>query len=347
MPADGPTAAPRPDAALPLRIGDSGPGVADLQRRLSLSGYQIAGEFTDSAEFTRTTADALCRFQQERGLVVDGICGPQSWAALVEADHRLGSRLLYYRSPMMRGDDVADLQQQIGRLGFDPKWVDGIFGPATDRAVRDFQLNVGLAADGLTGRYTIAALARLRAKAGGPRTVTEVREAELRWRWGARIENRRLVIGDTGELPTVAHATARQLRKFGAVVLSLSTPDLSEQARLANVWGGDAYLGLTLAQEDLQIAYFSTAGFESAEGRNLATRCSKALGTLLPGSVPVNGRRFSILRETRMPTAWCRIGPASMVVHKGPAIARAFAGAIFAWFTEPPDQLDRLEIGDS
>lgn len=53
-----------------------------------------------------------------------------------------------------RGDDVKLLQ---GKLGLVP--ADGIFGPATERAVKAFQARRGLTADGLVGPKTWAALA--------------------------------------------------------------------------------------------------------------------------------------------------------------------------------------------
>ncbi len=49
-----------------------------------------------------------------------------------------------------RGDDVAELQQALVRHGFEIE-VDGLFGPATDVAVRGFQYSHGLEADGIAG----------------------------------------------------------------------------------------------------------------------------------------------------------------------------------------------------
>ena len=107
------------------------------------------------------TGAAVAAFQQAAGLDVDGGCDAATWSALVEAGYRLGDRLLYLRSPMIRGDDVADLQRRLGALGFDAGRVDGIFGPDTDRALGDFQRNSGLVSDGICGPDTVAALARL------------------------------------------------------------------------------------------------------------------------------------------------------------------------------------------
>lgn len=51
-----------------------------------------------------------------------------------------------------RGDTVATLQRKLNLIA------DGIFGPITDEAVRDFQKSHGLAVDGIVGPKTWAAL---------------------------------------------------------------------------------------------------------------------------------------------------------------------------------------------
>ncbi|HJZ83039.1 MAG TPA: peptidoglycan-binding protein, partial [Pyrinomonadaceae bacterium] len=56
------------------------------------------------------------------------------------------------------GPDVLALQQRLKDLGFDPKGVDGNFGPGTDAAVRAFQQSQGLGVDGKVGPNTSAAL---------------------------------------------------------------------------------------------------------------------------------------------------------------------------------------------
>jgi putative chitinase len=56
------------------------------------------------------------------------------------------------------GSDVTNLQQKLKDLGFDPKGVDGNFGPGTRDAVIAFQQSKGLHADGIAGPTTLAAL---------------------------------------------------------------------------------------------------------------------------------------------------------------------------------------------
>ncbi|HUS13013.1 MAG TPA: N-acetylmuramidase family protein [Pyrinomonadaceae bacterium] len=66
------------------------------------------------------------------------------------------------------GPDVTNLQQSLKNLGFDPKGVDGHFGPGTKNAVIAFQKSKGLTADGIAGPATLAALQSV---AGGESAV--------------------------------------------------------------------------------------------------------------------------------------------------------------------------------
>ena len=59
-----------------------------------------------------------------------------------------------------RGEAVRQLQRDLAALGFFLA-ADGDFGPATQKAVRDFQRAHGLAADGIAGPETLATMARL------------------------------------------------------------------------------------------------------------------------------------------------------------------------------------------
>jgi peptidoglycan hydrolase-like protein with peptidoglycan-binding domain len=57
-----------------------------------------------------------------------------------------------------KGDAVTRLQEGLYQLGYDPGGVDGTFGPNTERAVKEFQRNNGLADDGVVGPKTWMAL---------------------------------------------------------------------------------------------------------------------------------------------------------------------------------------------
>lgn len=333
MPGDAVSTPTTEPPGLPLRVGARGAAVRDLHRRLAAAGFRDTG---DPEHFDDHTEKALREFQASRRLVEDGICARQTWATLVDADFRLGDRMIYLRSPMTRGDDVTDLQQRLGRLGFDTGWLDGIFGPDTERAVRDFQHNQGLTADGVVGRETVAAFERLAGRSSGDKTVAEVRDVE-RMRDHTGVTGQRIVIGEAGGLPAIVDALARRLRLDGAEVVTLHQPDLSDQARAANAWNGSAYVGLTLADEGQQISYFEIDGFTSHGGRALAHACAVALQAVLETEVATQGMRLPVLRETRMPAVWCRLGPAPLVVERAAAVTDALRDAITAWSTITSD----------
>ena len=71
----------------------------------------------------------------------------------------MGERILkLIDKPRMHGDDVKELQTLLDKHGFPCGEIDGIFGPATDTAVKSFQKANGLAVDGIVGRKTWEAL---------------------------------------------------------------------------------------------------------------------------------------------------------------------------------------------
>lgn len=68
------------------------------------------------------------------------------------------SRNLKVTHPMMRGEDVKAVQEQLQKLGISPGKIDGIYGPKTEAAVKAFQKKAGLTVDGIVGKKTWAAL---------------------------------------------------------------------------------------------------------------------------------------------------------------------------------------------
>lgn len=61
-----------------VKLGSSGSDVALLQRKLN----ELGGKLTVDGDFGAKTHDAVIGFQRTHGLTVDGICGPQTWAAI-------------------------------------------------------------------------------------------------------------------------------------------------------------------------------------------------------------------------------------------------------------------------
>ncbi|WP_052947657.1 peptidoglycan-binding domain-containing protein [Aneurinibacillus tyrosinisolvens] len=57
-----------------------------------------------------------------------------------------------------RGEAVKQLQENLAAAGFSPGAIDGIFGNATENAVKQFQQDHQLVADGIVGQKTWSAL---------------------------------------------------------------------------------------------------------------------------------------------------------------------------------------------
>ena len=167
-----PPAPPAPVGPRTLSKGSKGEDVARWQSRLAGRGYWIAAD----GDFGSLTDGVTRWFQSARGIVADGIVGPQTYAAMDAAESEgwkpsnMGGapvpspapppphppwpgRYLMVQSPLMRGDDVRQWQQQMAARG----WrigVDGIFGEESRRVCSAFQAEKGLAADGIVGYST-------------------------------------------------------------------------------------------------------------------------------------------------------------------------------------------------
>jgi len=136
-----------------VRKGDQNHPVKTLQYLLRARGHTV----TVDGIFGPRTDAAVRAFQQQKGLAVDGIVGPNTWGALIVTVKK-GSQ----------GDAVRGVQEefQFRNLSGAPGTgltVDGIFGPKTDAAVRGFQQALhqdipSVAVDGIVGPVTWRAL---------------------------------------------------------------------------------------------------------------------------------------------------------------------------------------------
>ncbi len=134
-------------------------GVQVALRGLGLYTGPIDGEV---GPLTRSAVEAA---QRRANLPVTGTIDTRTREALGP----LG-RPLFGKRPIAPGDfglDVSALQFLLARAGFYNSALDGYYGPLLEAAIRDFQIHAGLAADGVAGPQTLAALVR-RDRAGAP-----------------------------------------------------------------------------------------------------------------------------------------------------------------------------------
>lgn len=325
--------------AVDLRRGARGESVRDLQGRLAALGHVIDD---DLACFGEATEGAVRAFQDTRGLVVDGVCGTETWTALVESSFTLGDRLLYLRRPMIRGDDVGELQHRLNRLGFDARREDGILGERTAHAVSELQRNTGLAVDGICGPATLATLGRVGSLASG--SVATVREREQLRRGPRQLAGQRVYLVAAPGFEAVGAAAGRALSDVGAVnLLDTTGDDDAEIAAAANRFGADLLLALRSASTTVcGCAYFASRAFRSEAGHRVAGTLTDELATVLDALELPHGRTSRILRETRMAAVVCELAPrddvAAMrrVVERSGDVGHAVARGVRRAVEEPP-----------
>ncbi len=255
--------------------------------------------------------------------------GVQTWALLVEAGIQLGDRALYLRSPAMRGDDAADLQQMLSTLGFFSGRIDGIWGSESSSSLVDFQLNAGIAGDGVCGARTIVALERVMRPLTDANSVAQLRELHRLPvnDTTSGLTGQRIALGEVGGLGAITAAARRSLLADGAEVLPLNHPSWSAQAVQANRFGAAVYIATEVRDVAPSISYFQGRYFTSELGRNLAQDLVQKLKPII-GHMEICGMALPVLRESQMPAVFLRTGGTSTLLEHGQEIAEAMSTAV-------------------
>jgi N-acetylmuramoyl-L-alanine amidase len=139
-----------------VKYGDEGEDVKRVQQYLMNAGMDLS-EYGADGIFGDETLAAVRAFQSRYGLDVDGIVGPITLSRLKEVIS--SPRARNQRNPVRpypghyvmigdRGRDVEAIQRAVDVES------DGIFGPVTEHAVRDYQRRHGLSVDGIVGPET-------------------------------------------------------------------------------------------------------------------------------------------------------------------------------------------------
>ena len=336
-----------------LRHGDHGPAVAEIRGTLTGLGFLHNGAtlshretvngshwVSPDAVFDHHLDSAVRAFQQQRGLLVDGIVGPATYRSLKEASYRLGARTLIYQlSAPLYGDDVAALQTRLQDLGFYVGRVDGYFGPRTHDALSSFQREIGISADGICGPETLRSLELLgtRVTGGSPHAISE---EELVRRSGPQLSGKRIVIdpglggADTGlivqtpngpvsEAEILWDLASRLEGRMAATGMETflsraqhANPSEAERAETSNGFDADLMIALR-CDSHASPAASGVASFHFGNSHG----STSMIGQILTGFIQreivartplrdcrTHGRTWELLRLTKMPTVQVDIG---------------------------------------
>jgi N-acetylmuramoyl-L-alanine amidase len=363
------------------RRGDTGPAVAEIQAKLARLGLlqlrpdpldPLAG--TGTAAFDDDTDRAVRAFQQQRGLTVDGVVGGTTYHALDEARWRLGDRILsYLPARLLAGDDVSTLQQRLLDMGFDCGRVDGLFGVETEQALREFQRNIGIPADGTCGPTTLKALNQLaRTVVGGQPQA--MRETEAINRAGPTLSGKLVIIDpghggrdsgvgghQLGEAVLVYDLASRvegRLTATGSSAFLTRGPDgdldETDRASFANAAGADLVISLHVDAHSNRMAagcstyYFGNdrIGHHSVVGERFADLVQREVCARTDlADLRSHPKTWDLLRRTRMPAVRIELGyltnPSDAARLSDPAFRDVLAEAIVAAVQRlylPPDE---------
>lgn len=319
-----------------FRIGDRDIAVTEIRSRLIQIGFSL--DSVDPEFFDEKLSDAVKAFQAARGLNVDGLVGPLTLQRLEEARWFLGDRPLSYQpGHMIRGEDVTSLQQRLSTMGFNPGKIDGIFGPLTETALKEFQTGAGIEADGLAASETFQALKRLvRTVSGGQ--AERLRQTLLLDSLRTGIAAKTIVLDpahggtDRGfeangavesEIATaVVSKLQGRLAALGATVVLTrplqhpESPTEAERAVFANEVVADLVVSIhcdaatSEAAAGIATMHFgSTEGGWSHAGERAAQRIHNALlATTNAPDCRIHARTWDMLRLTRMPAVRVEVG---------------------------------------
>ncbi|MDT7577469.1 MAG: N-acetylmuramoyl-L-alanine amidase [Pseudonocardiales bacterium] len=316
-----------------LRRGDRGVAVVEIRAMLRQFGLLIG---PDEPVFDAELEHAVRSFQQQRGLISDGIVGPSTYRALRDAGWTLGDRMLALMvSAPMTGDDVVALQERLSELGYDPGRPGGVFDEQTEHALRRFQREYGLISDGLCGPATLRSLRQLGRKVTGGRPHL-MREQELLRQAGPRLRGKRIVVDaghggpDRGVVSAgIAEAdlmwdlARRLVGRMAATGMDAmlsrqehTCPSEPERAAFANDAGADLVLSLH-TDADRSMYAQGLATFHFGSGTGSTSTVGEALAGLIQRELLIRtamqdcrtqARTWELLRLTRMPAVRVEVG---------------------------------------
>lgn len=305
-----------------LEPGTRGDVVVAITTTLHRLGFLAS--ITDT--YDGSVSDAIRAFQQARGLSISGQVDSPTEKALEEARWKLGDRTLRIEVPQMRGDDVAALQSRLVEMGFNPGRVDGIYGPITEVAVKEFQKSVGAKIDGVCGPGTVISLMRLMRTVTGGAPV-ELRAQADRARRGPALADKVIVLDPSPrtEISALTYDLAQKIEgrliALGVSVFltrgATSTPSESERISFANSVNADLVISLGIDNYKNEKAHGISTYFYGSDQHGVHSLVGERFATLAHREIcartdlannRTHAKTWDLLRLTKAPTIRLELG---------------------------------------
>ena len=310
--------------------GESGDLVLQLTDYLFRLGYLPAAKNS----FDDAVAQAVKAFQQARGLTISGVVDAITLRSLEEARWKLGDRTLSLITPAMRGDDVAQLQSQLSEMGFNCGRVDGIFGPQTESALKEFQKSVGVKVDGQCGPATVMSMMRLMKIVSGGAPI-QLRDEVNRTGKGPALAGKVIVLDPAG-LPEIFDLAQRLEGRLIALGINVfmtrnAQTNPSEQERIESANSSTPDLVISLRQDEYpnETAHGVATYYYGSESHGIHSIVGERFANLVQREIcartdllncRTHAKTWDILRLTKSPTVRIDLG-----YHSNPGDSKKIA----------------------
>jgi N-acetylmuramoyl-L-alanine amidase len=208
-------------------------------------------------------------------------------------------------------------------MGFDCGRVDGIYGPRTEAAVKDFQKSVGATIDGKCGPATIIALIRLTkiVSGGAPSTL---RQNAMQQSRGPALANKVIVLNPDSDdqlIYDVAVRTEGRLLALGASVFltrgATNNPSELERISFSNKSGADLMISLNVDSYSNEKAHGAATYFYGSDAHGVHSIVGERFASLVQREIcartdltncRTHAKTWDLLRMTMAPTVRIDLG---------------------------------------
>lgn len=259
----------------------------DLEEKLLSAGYPKS---KDLNELTSYVDLFLTDYSLDKQISKNDL-----WLELLNQGYKLGDRILNLSSPNLKGSDVEELQELLSRLGFYSDPINSQYTKSLSIAVKNFQENRGLIADGIVGLETaleIKSLVR-------PSLNTSLNEAIKTFRPSKGFLSVAIYVDNVGEYREQV-VFYEQLKEtcielgFQVKFVSEIDEEISEENVSKYVNKLSPHLFLIFKHSEKQtINYFQGKHSESKIGKNIAENLSKKI------DAEIGGKNSYLLKNTK------------------------------------------------